>query len=199
MQVFADKGFKDATVREICRQAEVNLAAVNYHFGDKERLYVETIKQAHSQRAEQVPMPAWTAVTPPDERLHDFITTLLERMLNDPAEAWHHQLMLRELANPTAACQEWVRDYIRPHFQLLLSIIDELLPAGVSQAERQLIAFSIVGQCVYHRVAQPVVRMLLTADEFARLDVGKLADHIGRFSLAAVGRGAPLGHEETAR
>ena len=45
--IFADKGFAAATVREICQQAEVNLAGVNYYFGDKERLYIETVKSAH--------------------------------------------------------------------------------------------------------------------------------------------------------
>ncbi|WDE13901.1 TetR/AcrR family transcriptional regulator [Thalassomonas haliotis] len=37
-QLFADKGFNGTSLREITSQAEVNLAAVNYHFGSKKEL-----------------------------------------------------------------------------------------------------------------------------------------------------------------
>ena len=44
---FAQKGFELARVRSICDRAGANLAAINYHFGDKEQLYVEVLREAH--------------------------------------------------------------------------------------------------------------------------------------------------------
>ena len=133
-KIFAERGFRDATVRNICHAAGVNLAAVNYHFGDKERLYIESVKFAHRMRMQQVPMPEWPEGTPPAEKLHAFIYAFLCRVLADDGLGWESQLMMREVAQPTVACEELVREYIRPHFALLQRIIGELVPPSMPAA-----------------------------------------------------------------
>jgi AcrR family transcriptional regulator len=191
-QVFAEKGFDAATVRQICQRADVNnLAAVNYYFRDKERLYIEAVKAACRCQSEDFPMPAWTAETPPVAKLRDFIGTMLKRMLSPDSPAWGRQLFLRELANPTAACAELVQDHIRPQAELLCQILQELLP-GVPEHKRRLIALSIVGQCVFHRVAKPIVELLVGEEEYRTYDAARLAEHIAQFSLAALGLETPF-------
>jgi AcrR family transcriptional regulator len=184
-QVFAEKGFEGATVREICQRADANIAAVNYYFRDKEKLYIEAVKSACHCADEETPFPTWLDGTDPRIKLRDFIHTQLRRMLSPDGPSWHRQLLLRELAQPTAACAAFVQDHVRPSAAILGSILDELVP-HLPERKRRLLAFSIVGQCFFHRVAQPILTQLVGEEEYRAYDTKTLADHITEFSLAAL-------------
>lgn len=195
-RVFAERGYRDATVREICAAADVNLAAVNYYFGDKHRLYIEAVNRAHRLQAEQVPLPSWPVEMPPSERLRGFIRTLLDRMLGEGEEGsgWPAQLMLREIIEPTEACRELVEQYFRPHFEIMMHILRDILPEDTPAHVLHQLGFSIVGQILYYHVAGDIVSMMIAPEErdahYAR---AQLADHISRVSLAAVGCVEPFG------
>jgi AcrR family transcriptional regulator len=186
-EMFAERGFDGTTVRDICQRAGANIAAVNYYFGDKQRLYVEAVVQAHRWRMKQFPLPKWDDDTPAETKLADFITTFVRRVRSGPEGTWHSKLMMREMANPTEACAELVQSSIRPQFEILLSILRELLPAEASHDELRLTAFSIVGQCLFYHFADPVIRNLLTATEYKSLEIERLARHITEFSLVSMG------------
>jgi hypothetical protein len=128
--------------------------------------------------------------TPAETKLADFIATFFRRVLTGPDDTWHTKLVMREMANPTAACAELVQSSIRPQFEILLAILRELLPAGVSAQRLQLTAFSVVGQCLFYHFADPVVRNLLTSEEYSELDVAMLAQHVLDFSLSSIDRQA---------
>jgi len=191
-EVFAEKGFQAATVREICSRAEANVAAVNYYFGDKQRLYVEVVRYAHQGHGDG-PLPQWPPGTPPAEKLRGFIEQLLGNMLADSQPAWGRRLMMREMAEPTEACMAVMGDYVRPREEMLQEILGELLPPEVPKRDRLLIGFSIVGQCLFHRVHWPVVKLMAGDELYRSFEVARLTDHITRFSLAALGHAPPVG------
>src|SRR6266700_4047558 len=157
-QVFAEKGFKAASIREISKKARANVAAINYYFGDKERLYIEAVKYAHRACTEGEPFPEWAPGTPAVQKLRDFIRVMAARMLS-PLSLASTQLMMREMARPTAACVEVVNEYIQPMAYILGGILKELLPAA-SEQKIYLVAFSIVGQCLFYRNDRAIAAIL---------------------------------------
>jgi AcrR family transcriptional regulator len=192
-QEFAERGYEAATVRDICLAAGVNVAAVNYYFGDKRRLYIESVKHAHEARVKQVPLPEWPAGKPAATRLHDFVANLLERMLGFGQPPWQVRLMMREVLHPTEACRELVEDYIRPHFAVLVSILDDLAGGSLGEPELRRIGLSIIGQCFLYRAAGDVVGMLVPPAEISALHApAHLAVHVTRYALAALGKAPPL-------
>ena len=186
---FAKRGFKAATVREIARSAGVNLASINYHFGDKWRLYVETIKHAHRVKDARIPFPDWPPGTRPETKLRDFVHTMLSRFMLADEVPWQARLMAREMLQPSGAAREVAEEMIRPNDELLVGILAEMVPQGTPRHRLQQLVFSVVGQCMFYRVGRPVFEMLVPEEEqrehYAH---SQLADHIADVILAALGR-----------
>jgi AcrR family transcriptional regulator len=185
---FAEKGYEGATVRSICNRAGVNPAAVNYHFGDKDQLYVQAVIHAHRCGGpEMIPDEEFFGLEP-KEQLRRFIYFFLKHVLavQEDDVDWPRMLMLRELIMPTAASRTLVEEVIRPRFQRLQRVLKAICPAA-EEKRLHVIAFSIIGQLLHYRMARPITERLIGAEEFASLDVDFLADHIAAFTLAALG------------
>lgn len=132
------------------------IASVNYYFGDKERLYAETVKYACEKSAAKFPMPEWPEKMPASERLRHFISTFVNRMMDPESKPWQTQVIMRELAQPTSACQEWIREYVQPMADKLRAILMELTGEPASNDKVYQIGFSIVGQCLFYRQNRPI-------------------------------------------
>jgi AcrR family transcriptional regulator len=192
--VFAEHGYESATVREICEQAGVNLAAVNYYFGSKERLYVETLQRAHLCHVQQQAPPDWPPGTPPRVKLQHFIRLLLSHLLSIKGEPWEVRLLTREYINPTPAGKKLLGDHVRKGFDQLQGILDEILPPDTPAPKRHQIGFSIIGQCVYYRAAGKIIPLVIEERELQEhFGIEQLAEHVSAVCLAALGLGPPMG------
>ena len=186
-EVFAELGFRNATVREICRRAGANVAAVNYHFGDKEHLYLAVMRYAHGQSFAKYPsnldLPPGAS---PQARVRSFVKAFLLRVLDIGKSSWAGRLMSKELAEPTAALDFIVSEQIRPNFLFLSAALRELLGAKADDALVRRCAASIVGQCLFYHFGRPILERL-HGTKIGVEQVEGLTDHITAFSLAAIG------------
>jgi AcrR family transcriptional regulator len=187
-EVFAEAGFRETTVREICRRAGANVAAVNYHFGDKETLYLEVLRYAHTKALEKYPpLLNVPADAPPEKKLFAFVHSLLLRIFDKGPTAWHGKIMLREMIEPSAALDSLVEERMRPMAGQLWQIVAEILDCPLNHERVRHCAFSVVSQCVFYHHCRPVVSRLFPKQEaLDAAGIERLADHITNFSLAAM-------------
>jgi TetR/AcrR family transcriptional regulator, regulator of cefoperazone and chloramphenicol sensitivity len=185
-EVFARSGFREATVREICQLAGANVAAVNYHFGNKEGLYSSVLKYALRSALQKFPLDmGLNQNSTPLERLEAFVRSFLLRILDEGRPAWHGKLMAREVAEPTAALDQVVEEIIQPLQARLIAIVREFIPASTRDEEVHLSAMSILGQCLYYYYARHIL-IRLDPQKFGPKDIERLARHIIGFSLGGL-------------
>lgn len=194
-EVFAERGYRKATVREIVGKIGANVNAVNYHFGDKLGLYVEVFRYAHEHalrlRQHMDPRVGLT----PEGHLHVFVSAFLERMLGEGEPAWFGKLLANEMLEPTEALDRVVEEMIGPQQLILMGIVRDLGQGRLSDERIRLCVMSIIAQCTYYRHARPMITRLNPSIDIEASSAPRIADHITSFSVAAI-RG--LANPETA-
>lgn len=185
-EIFAEKGFRDTTVAEICRKAQTNIAAVNYHFGSKEALYQEAWRQAFRESIDaHPPYGEIREKMPPEEHLRGQITALLRRMTDRNNRAY--SFLYREYANPTSLL-ELIRKEIKPIQQYTRQLLRELLGPAASEQEILFCEMAIIGQCTNPMVVHGRLEQLNGGDQGMQIvdDVDAYARYVVEFSLAGL-------------
>ena len=186
-EVFAEVGFGRATVREICRRAGANIAAVNYHFGDKETLYTEVLRDSQRMAFEKYPpLLGVAADARAEDKLRAFVRSFLLRLFDNGPITWFGRMMSREMVEPTEALDLLLKERIRPMAGLLRDIMAEILSRSPDDERVRLCVFSVVSQCVFYHHCRTMISRLFPEQRLDATVVDQLADHITGFSLAAL-------------
>lgn len=186
MKVFSEKGFRDTTIADICRDASANTASVNYYFGSKEELYAEAWKTAFSNAMEKYPPDMQLeADASAEDKLRAVVKSFLHKMLDSGELGYAGQLLLMEMANPTEAIDHIKRDAIDPIRKRMISILRELLGEQAGEQDIVFCAMSVIHQCMgfgFHRGQLPPPLRGLEINGLHEA----LSEHITRFSLAGL-------------
>jgi AcrR family transcriptional regulator len=182
-EVFAERGYHNATVREICFKANANVAAVHYHFGDKDGLYASVLQHTFKSAMEKHPLPP--AEGTPEEQLHAHVRAMLRRIFDEGRPSWHGKLIAREMADPTRAIDSLV-EQIRTNQQRLSAVIRQLISPDEDEDTVFRCTFSVSGQCLFYYHCRAILGRLRPELQCGAGTIDDLAEHITKFSLAAL-------------
>jgi TetR/AcrR family transcriptional regulator, regulator of cefoperazone and chloramphenicol sensitivity len=185
-QLFAARGFKDVTVRDICRVARANVAAVNYHFGDKLGLYREVLQVAIDAIRETNEAGRRAAEGhAPEEKLRRYLSVFLRRVLNPEYETVH-RLIQREIDHPTPAMDTLVEQAARPRLEFLAGVVAELMACDAAEPRVLRCVGSILAQTIIWARRNPIAERLGFVFKPTPENIEAAARHIAEFSVAGI-------------
>ena len=193
--LFAERGFRGTTMRDIAARARVNLAAANYYYGSKKALYLAVLRaefakvrtllarKGASRSTEEL---ATLSATQLAEVLRARATVMLDLLVGTPPSLYA-TLMQRELSDSTEALPTIVEEFITPMLQELQLIVHCLRP-GLDRKTVERCAYSIVGQALFYQFARPALLRITGVEAYPASWPRELAAHISAFAIGGIDR-----------
>jgi AcrR family transcriptional regulator len=186
LRLFSAQGYKNTSTREIATEAQVNVAALNYYFGDKARLYRATfgvpevlLNHANAPHdAQGFSRPG----LPLGQAMHELFSEFLRPLASGEVFLWGLRLRYREMVEPTGVWQEQLDTVIEPMHaalrRLLCREFDRLRP----DADVERLTFCIIGMAVHFIIGHPVVMHISPHLLHDKAAVQLLADRIATYA-----------------
>lgn len=185
--VFAEKGYRQTTIAEICRRAGCNVASINYHFRSKDDLYAAVWRKAFDESLKVYPLDGGLpADAPAEEKLYSLINSSLHRILDEGRLGRSGQILLREMTERNEKLEPFIRGALEPLHLHTQQVIRTLLGPKASQEDVNLCELSVMHQCIAFSFAKARKKLPPFLRKLGADEIDKLAGHITQFSLAGI-------------
>lgn len=201
-EIFAEKGYRAATVCDLCTVAKANVAAVNYYFGSKQNLYLEvwqhlydTVRQQYFENIHEIADPV--------QRLREIIAQRVRHTFDDGPAGRLRLVTHHEMNAPTDVHGE-IRDrFILPNIDLVTRTVAEILGLPDSDPIARRCAFSVQSQLVVlarlRMKPDPLpIQRIMGCTTPAPEQIQELVDHLVTFVLGGI-RATVLTTEHTGK
>lgn len=182
---FAKKGFFEATIRDICEEANMNVASVNYHFGSKKDLYKEVLMQAYAKAGSFAPMPLITDyLDDPHVALLEWTKWYTKRLMTSESNTFS-QIIALEMNRPSGVLEDIISSNIQPMWDALIDILSAISP-NESDRNRTIRGQTIFGSCLVHNMGRHVLGKLKTKEPTSNADYEEIALLITNTNIKAM-------------
>jgi len=152
-KLFAEKGFNLTSVRDITTDAGCNVASVNYHFGGKENLYLETFRSMLTFLRDQrlLVLDELMERTPPPT-LEEFLQSFAEGIINPLVDQSRGRLFMtlvsREMFEARLPHKVFLHEFVHPILERAMAAMTEFGPR-LEPADARMCIMAMVGQLLH--------------------------------------------------
>ncbi len=188
--LFCEKGFDGTSVRDITSRAKCNVAAINYHFGGKDKLYYEvfhrhmrTLRDIRIASIKRVMSQGEGEVTL-EQLLRAFAKAFIEPLIEESGGRRLMKLMIREMMDAHLPKRMFAEELAMPTLNALGDAIAKICPQ-LEPRETVMSILSVIGQLI-HTIH---LNEIFNAEEDFGLPMPNLAEmveHIVAFSAGGI-------------
>lgn len=189
-QLFAERGFDGTSIRDLATAAGCNIASVNYYFGGKEKLYVETwrrhlllVRDTHIASIDKV-LSESAGKPVLEDLLRSFAYAFIGPLVDKSGGPRLIKLMAREMLNPHLPPSMFGEDVIKPTLAAMQQGLAKTCPE-LPESKIPMVTFSLVGQLV-HTIRIKTMIGSMDDEALPRFELATVIDHIVAFSAAGI-------------
>lgn len=186
--VFAQKGH-GATVREICHAANANVSAVNYHFGNKNRLLAAVLEEFLDEVRDIYPLHGGVDISAePEERLFGFtLASVSGMLLGHGEEYWSlNRLLLDAFINEFEEFLHVSEKDWQELREFAIQIIDDMTDNAWEPKQLDSLASGYFSQLFFYALHIDDLLMVRNQKYFTDEQVFGIAQHITAFSIGGI-------------
>lgn len=150
--LFGSKGYAETTSKMIANEAEVNIASINYHFGNRDGLYRTVLLTAHDRlvSVENLQLLEQSTGSSKD-KIYLVIKNLLASFGGE--EHWHTRVLSRELMSPSSHIEALLQNELAPKLSIVRNIISDFTQIPLENPALTRCLFSVGAPCLMLMVA----------------------------------------------
>lgn len=152
--LFARRGVDGVSTRELAKQAGVNLCAINYYFGSKQKLYEavvdEVIATINGQLFNSKALPE--EKVSPQEEIKTIICRFFDFLCGNAISDVQAMLMVNEIFSPSTAYDNFYPKIIEPIHRRISYLTAKILRMDENEPEAMIITHTLFGQAIIFRI-----------------------------------------------
>ncbi|MBN8752317.1 MAG: TetR family transcriptional regulator [Variovorax sp. 67-131] len=196
LRLFAQKGFAKTSTREIAKEADVNISAISYYFGDKEGLYAATFNEPMGGDSSDLVAACKVPGRPLEETLRICMVSMIDPLKQGEIVRQCIQLHMREMLEPTSRwAKELEHDIKGPHRAIADLLCRHL---GVARADDDIhrLTFAITGLSMQLYVSQDFIEAIRPSLLRTARGIDTWADRLTGYAMALVAAEAARRRDE---
>ncbi|MBA3029960.1 MAG: TetR/AcrR family transcriptional regulator [Proteobacteria bacterium] len=186
-KLFSDNGFNGVSIRDITRAADCNVAAVNYHFGNKENLYFDVFRRSilPKMAANRSRIEAYLAQSQEislETVIRALVTTLFTHNIMEKKDDTFNRLILSERQSPVGVKDIIINEALVPFFESLMDVFKPHFPKGMDESQIKLNLLGILAMTLYFAHSRLSVSRFVNR-EYDEAFIHQIIEHTVFFAL----------------